>query len=576
MKESSSLSKLVIRFFLIIFYLIGGKLYVWSCEHTSDTLIIKAGDCKLLDLGNDRIDALMWNTGNQDIAVPEAVFGSVRICGINEGLTYISGSSLNGYRQIHMMVKVIPDTTNKIVTNTVIFQPSIDKNAEGILKRIMAGNPETGFKSKLKVSNNKRYLIEEKTGRPFLFLSQTLWSMTRRLSREEIIKVLDICVEQGFTVIQLLAHSHYMGPNAYNDLPFKNDNFLCPSITTGNNPYLPEEYDWWDHLEFIIQECIKREMYVCLLPTWREQWNQKKNLHKNNAYAYGKFIGQRYQPYNSWIIWVMGGDEAPNTQEKMAIHRELARGVATGISGKEDYSQVIMSYHTHGPTSTTDFFYEDEPFMDFNTIQSGHDLNNLEGMMEKTYIAQEKPVMDFEPFYTKNGQTTNETRTIIYWGVFSGGFGASYGSWNLWHCGARNDLAQFSIPDAFYEGFGTQINHLGKLLTSYPILLREPNQKLLIDNRTIGLDRILACTATDKSYAMVYSPKGEPFIVDLSFIDCEKIYWYWFNPRNGEIFIKGSFRKNNSTHQFSPPSKGERFSGNDWILLLHNDNINQK
>jgi glucose uptake protein len=51
-----------------------------------------------------------------------------------------------------------------------------------------------------------------------------------------------------------------------------------------------------------------------------------------------------------------------------------------------------------------------------------------------------------------------------------------------------------------------------------PCSLREPNQKLLIDNRTSGLDRILACSATDKSYAMVYSPKGEPFTVDLSFV----------------------------------------------------------
>jgi len=556
---------------LILACLRGGNLYAWSSPNPADTLLIKAGDCKMLDLGIEGIDALMWNTGNQDIAVPETVFGSVKVCGTGEGVTYISGSSANSERQIKIIVKVVSNPTNEKIIKPLLleFQSAIDADVEETLKKIMAGHVVGEFQSKLKVSENKRYLVEEKTGKPFLFLSQTLWSMTRRLSREDVVKTLDICKEQGFTAVQLLAHSHYMGPNVYGSVPFENENFLRPVLSSGNNPQVQGEYDWWDHLEFIIQECVKREMYVCLLPTWREQWNQKKNLHKNNAFAYGKFIGEHYRPYNPWIIWVMGGDEAPNTPQKMAIHRELAKGVATGIGGKEDYGQVMMTYHTHGPTSTSDFFPEDEPFMDFNTIQSGHSLKNLEGMIEKTYQSQNKAVMDFEPFYTKNGQTTNEARTTIYWGVFSGGFGTSYGSWNLWHCGERNDLAPFSIPDAFYEGFGTQIRHLGKLLRSYSMLVREPNHKLLLNNQTSGLDRILACTASDKSYAMVYSPKGEPFIVDLSFVRGKRIHWKWFNPSNGEIHSGGAFRRKSNQHTFTPPTRGERFTGNDWVLVIN-------
>jgi hypothetical protein len=540
--------------------------------NAGDTLVIKTGECKATGLDIEGIDALNWNTGNQDIALPEAVFGSVKICGIGEGVTYISGSSLNGEKQFKIIVRVVPDSTKEKVTKPLLpdIHSSIDADVAETLKIIFAGQAVGEYKSKLKVSYNKRYLVEENTGIPFLFLSQTLWSITRRLSCEDVVRVLDICKEQGFTAIQLLAHSHYMGPNLYGSIPFENDNFLRPALSVGNNIHVQGEYDWWDHLEFIIQECIKREMYVCLLPTWREQWNQKKNLHKNNAYAYGKFIGERYRPYNPWIIWVMGGDEAPDTPAKIAIHRELAKGVATGISGQEDYSRVMMTYHTHGPTSTADYFPANEPFMDFNTIQSGHSLKNLEGMIEKTYQSQNKPVMDFEPFYTKNGQTTNEARTAIYRGVFSGGHGTSYGSWNLWHCGERNDLAPFSIPEAFYEGFGTQIGYLGKLLGSYSMLVREPNQKLLVNNTTIGLDRIVACTATDKSYAMVFTPHGEPFTVDLSFIDGKKIFWYWFNPRNGEIISKSKLRAKSRLQTFTPPTTGPPFSGNDWILVLDN------
>lgn len=557
---------------LIIVCLIAATSNVWAGANPADTLFIKAGDCKTLDLGIEGIDALMWDTGNQDIAIPEAVFGSVKVCGTGEGVTYVSGSSSNSERQIKIIVKVVPDPIKEKTTKPSLpeFQSSIDADVDETLKKTMASQLVGEFQSKLKVSENRLYLVEEKTGNPFLFLSQTLWSMTRRLSREDVIKALDICKGQGFTAVQLLAHSHYMGPNVYGSSPFENENFLRPVLTSGNNFQVQGEYDWWDHLEFIIQECIKREMYVCLLPTWREQWNQKKNLHKNNAFAYGKFIGERYRPYNPWIIWVMGGDEAPNTPQKMAIHRELARGVATGVSGKEDYSQVMMTYHTHGPTSTADFFPENEPFMDFNTIQSGHSLNNLEGMIEKTYHLQNKPVMDFEPYYTKNGQTTHEARAAIYWGIFSGGFGTSYGSWNLWHCGDRNDLAPFYIPDGFYEGFGTQIGCLGKLLNSKPMLLRQPNQNVLFENHTTGLDRILACSSTDKSYAMVYSPKGEPFTVNLSCIEGKKVYWFWFNPRNGKSTESGSLKKKFPSRQFTPPTKGGRFTGNDWVLVMTN------
>jgi len=57
---------------LILACLIGGNLYAWSSPNPADTLLIKAGDYKMLDFGIEGIDALMWNTGNQDIAVPEA------------------------------------------------------------------------------------------------------------------------------------------------------------------------------------------------------------------------------------------------------------------------------------------------------------------------------------------------------------------------------------------------------------------------------------------------------------------------------------------------------------------------
>lgn len=525
---------------------------------------IETGACDTIKRLEQSTENYVWNTGNQDIAT---VNRDGVVCGKNVGKTYVTAISKTSDKTYHIEVEVYA-AINEQIKARQRNKSSKCISKENILNGIVSGPNHQSTGSKLTVSENKRYLVDLENNEPFLFLSQTLWGMARRMTREGIIEVLDVCVDQGFTAIQLIAHSHYMGKNVYGDLPFEDDNFECPDITPGDDHNDVGQYDWWDHLEFILQECIKRDLVICLLPTWREQWNQKENLTEKNAFAYGNFIGKRYRHLNRSIIWVMGGDAAPDSQAKVNLHRQLAKGISFGINDSERYDNLMMTYHTHGPTITNTFLDEQEAYMDFNTIQSGHSLKNLEGMLEQSYKTQNKPTIDFEPFYDKNGMLKNETGTTIYWGVFSGGFGTSYGNWNTWHCGARNDIAEFKVPSSFHESYASQIKHLGALLKSHPMGLRVPNQQVLIDNRTKGTERVLANSATDSSYIYVYSPKGSPFTVDLSFIKGQKINYYWFNPRNGEIQDKGSFRRKQNIKEFAPPTEGESFTGNDWVLIL--------
>ena len=550
---------------LFLFIFIANTLFNGALgQSLKKSIKIEAGACDTIERLKQTAGSYVWNTGNQDIA---AVNDKGVVCGKNVGKTYITAISKTSDRTYHIDVEVYPVKENQ---TGAVRSDRADHctSKDNILSEIISGQKYLSKDSKLKVSENKRYLVNLESNAPFLFLSQTLWGMARRLSREEVVEVLDVCAAQGFTAIQLIAHAHYMGENVYGDLPFENENFECPDITPGDNHQDEEEYDWWDHLEFILQECTKRDLMICLLPTWREQWNQKENLNERNAFAYGNFIGRRYRHLNKWIIWVMGGDAAPDSEAKVNIHRELARGVSFGINEMEKYDNLMMTYHTHGPTITNTFLNEKEAYMDFNTIQSGHSLKNLEGMLEKSYQTQNKPTIDFEPLYDKNGLLLDETRTTIYWGVFSGGFGTSYGSWNTWHCGARNDIAAFKIPDSFHRSFASQIKHLGTLLKGHPMELRIPNPPVLVDNPTKGFERILANSATDSSYIYVYSPNGAPFKVDLNFVKGKRINYQWFNPRNGEIESRGSFKRKGRVKEFFPPTRGESFSGKDWVLIL--------
>ena len=73
----------------------------------------------------------------------------------------------------------------------------------------------------LRVSKNGRYL-EDKTGKPFLYLGCTAWELFHKLNREEATEYLENRKEKGFTVIQAVVLAELDGlrtPNAYGEIP---------------------------------------------------------------------------------------------------------------------------------------------------------------------------------------------------------------------------------------------------------------------------------------------------------------------------------------------------------------------
>lgn len=120
----------------------------------------------------------IWTTGNQDIANIESVFGKPTVCGVFEGITYVSGSTINGEGQHKRIIRVIPDSASyKAGTRPKPpYRNSVDADIEEILLEVTNGYTDVNIDTKLDISENKRYLVYRNTGKPFLFLSQTLWS----------------------------------------------------------------------------------------------------------------------------------------------------------------------------------------------------------------------------------------------------------------------------------------------------------------------------------------------------------------------------------------------------------------
>jgi len=208
----------------------------------------------------------------------------------------------------------------------------------------------------LRVADNQRFLMTA-GGKPFFWLADTAWQLIHDLDEAEMRRYFADRREKGFTVIQtvVLVELRSDKPNAFGHFPIEPRRPDRPIVEPGPNN------DYWDDVERVLRLAEENNLYVALLPTWGKwvisNWQDgivDGFFTTENAEIYGRFIGNRFRDHNN-IIWVLGGDKASPTDEAKAIWRAMARGIAIGVTGEEDYSKVLMTYHTSGPGSTAWF-----------------------------------------------------------------------------------------------------------------------------------------------------------------------------------------------------------------------------
>ena len=441
---------------------------------------------------------------------------------------------------------------------------------------LIAATAMAGPLPRLKVSENHRFLVTE-SGKPFFYLADTAWELFHRLDRQQAIEYLDTRAAQGFTAIQAVALAELSGitdPNAYGKLPLVDADPLKPAVTPGNDPANPDQYDYWDHVEFIIDQANARGLYVGLLPSWGSWVNDRSILTPKNAQAYGEFLGRRFG--KKGVIWILGGDRDPTGFEE--TWRALARGVAIGVSGKQDYDAVLMSFHPRGGATSSTWFHND-PWLDFNVQQDGHgppgkppSWDRITSDYNRTPV---KPVIDGEPLYEDHplafrakelGYSFDaHVRQFAYADTFSGACGHTYGNHAVWQMYAPGRRPVNGPLMYWYQALrrpgATQMQYVRALLESRPYLSRVPDQSIVTDALE-GADHISA-TRGD-GYLLAYSAQGRKFTVRMGKISGERVKGWWYNPRTGSSETIGEF-ENQGMREFTPPSEG---FGSDWVLVL--------
>jgi len=429
----------------------------------------------------------------------------------------------------------------------------------------------------LKIADNQRYLSTQ-NGDPFFWLGDTGWLLFGKLTREEADSYLENRKEQGFNVIQVMVLHSVSNCNVYGDSALVKHNVAEPLVTPGKAPENPDEYDFWDHVDYIISKAEEKGIYMGLVPVWGS--NVKAGLvSRDQAEKYAQWLADRYRDRPN-IIWLNGGDiKGSDSTDTWNIIGNTLR--------KYDPRHLI-TFHPFGRMMSSDWFH-DESWLDFNMFQSGHrrydqdDTERKYGEDGWRYVETDwarqpvKPTLDGEPSYEGIPQGLHDTlqplwndsdlRRYAYWSVFAGGCGFTYG---------HNAIMQFFRPgdngaygnkklwtDAIDDPGAGQMQFLKKLMLSRPYFDRIPDQTLVAGSSGEKYDYQAATRGKD--YAFIYTYNGKTININQGKLSGAQVKAGWFNPRDGGETEIGTF-PNSGTREFDPP--GEPADGNDWVLTL--------
>jgi hypothetical protein len=438
---------------------------------------------------------------------------------------------------------------------------------------------------KLQVSDNKRFL-QHTDGTPFFYLGDTAWELFHRLNREDADKYLTDRAKKGFTVIQAVALAEFDGhtvPNAYGYLPLEDYDPARPAVKDG------PDNDYWDQVDYVVNKANELGMYIGFLPTWGRYWHEGTGVKDNqplfnvdNAEKYGEFLGARYK--DKQIIWILGGDRSVDNDNQKEIIRAMAHGLRKGDGGAH-----LITFHPRGGGGSSEYFHNDD-WLDFNMRQNGHNAEytgNYSKTADDYALQPPKPVIDGEPLYEDHPISFNaskfghsvaaDVRRPLYWDLFGGAFGHTYGHHSVWQMydpdKNRQPINNPLMPwqEAINQPGAGQMIYGRLLMESRPFLTRIPDQSIIVASNVPtampgeGRYRFVATRDEAGTYAMVYAPVGREFSVRMDAIKGAEVTAWWYNPRNGEATKIGTFANDRKIRSFISPDKGESI---DWVLVL--------
>jgi hypothetical protein len=462
--------------------------------------------------------------------------------------------------------------------------------------------------STLQVAANRRFLRDRNSGKPVFYFADTAWGIFRRLNRADVDAYLNDCVAKGFNAIQGVALWRMGGSgNAHGDAPIgmTNGKYDPTKIITtpGNDPADAAAYDYWDHVDYIVDKAAELGLYVGFEPTWGNYvsgtttyaFDMSSNIFTvANARTYGEFLGRRYGNRPN-IIWILGGDRSavyPNGDFR-PVWRSMAEGIGRGVTGEPlvwneanpAWGELVMTYHSQrrdDPGSS--IWFHDDAWLSFNSTQiEYHEI--LENVQTDWNAQPTKPILVIEGRYEDALSTDNITftgafkqRYQLYQSFVAGSLGFAYGHTRIWDFTTTEKTWKTALNDPGRLAMKT----FWKLIYGFSdtqLLNRMPDQTLIDGAVGSGKteDLLVAMRDTARKFAVVYSTNGRDIRFNAANLAAGTAEAYWFSPRTGRFHdgagnvVAGAFGtfptgSGAPLKILNPP--GAPGADNDWILKV--------
>jgi uncharacterized protein DUF4038 len=273
----------------------------------------------------------------------------------------------------------------------------------------------------LQVSADGRYLAD-RSGRPFLIVGDTAWSLVAQLSEDDAARYLDDRSRRGFTAIIVNLIEHKFATNAPADRrgvqPFRSPgDFAHPDAA------------YFDAAHRVIEEAGRRGIAVWLCPAYLGWKGGDEGFFKEIVQAgpalrqYGRFVGVRFRDLHN-IVWMLGGDYALPPAERW-VADELAAGLVDGGATQ------IMTAHGGQTTGATTF--GDRSWLAVETVYSYKpDLGP-----ELLAAYRERPIRPFvlieSTYEAEHNVASAQIRRQAWTAMLSGAAGQFFGNNPIWH-----------------------------------------------------------------------------------------------------------------------------------------------
>lgn len=403
------------------------------------------------------------------------------------------------------------------------------------------------------VASADRRGLRTSDGTAFHYVADTAWLALAKLDQAGFRALLDARRAQGFNTVQVsvLDFLHRSDSrNAYGDEPFVGGTDLSRPKVAGGRTTNPSsaDYDYWDHVDWAIDQAAARGMQLNLVPSWYgyqgEDW--RGHVTSGNAAAYGTFLGKRLGGKKN-IMWLLGGDNNPSGDDDR-VRSGLDRGdktLATNRMGAAiraaEPVRHLMSYHAkRGVASWRDF--DDSSW---HTYSSAYARELTYETVGASYgrTSPVRPVVMTEAWYDARTRDPvldrQRLRAQAYWTFLAGGVGYAYGHQSVW------DLDS-DWRTAVRAGSAVDVQRLTRLLDDPGMTGLRPDRgdrRMLATGYGESGTRSRAASARNaaRTLGVAYVPSRRTVRVESSAFAGGSYRLTWVNPATGSSSSAGTW-----------------------------------